>query len=58
MNDNLSHVIVLEKTNLKDFEFFLRQGNFLKVVDTLDKFEENVIDKNSPKARDFVIFKR
>jgi len=48
----------LEKTTLKDYEFFLNQGNFLKVVDTLNKFEDGILDKNSPKARDFVLFKR
>jgi hypothetical protein len=36
----------------------LTQGNFLKVVDTLDKFESNILDQNSPRARDFVLFKR
>ena len=36
----------------------MTQGNFLKVVDTLEKFESNVLDQNSPKARDFVLFKR
>jgi len=43
---------------MKDYEFFLRQGNFLKVVDTLEKFQENILDKDSPKAREFVLFKR
>lgn len=49
---------MIEKTSLKDFEFFLGQGNFLKVVDTLNKFEDNILDKNSPKAREFILFKR
>lgn len=30
----------------------------MKVVDTLDKFEQHILDHNSPKARDFVLFKR
>lgn len=53
---SLFHLI--EKSTQKDFEFFLKQGNFLKVVDTLNKFEEGILDSNSPKARDFVLFKR
>lgn len=28
------------------------------MVDTLDKFESNILDQNSPRARDFVLFKR
>jgi hypothetical protein len=28
------------------------------VVDTLEKFESNLLDANSPRARDFVLFKR
>ena len=50
--------VYIEKTNLKDYEFFLKQGNFLKVADTLEKFEEGLLDKSSPRARDFVQFKR
>ena len=55
---HLNILCLLEKTSLKDFEFFLRQGNFLKVVDTLEKFEEGLLDKESPRAREFVLFKR
>jgi len=51
-------LIYIEKTSLKDFEFFLKQGNFLKVVDTLEKFEEGLLDKESPRAREFILFKR
>ena len=43
---------------MKDFEFFLKQTNFLKVVDTLEKFEQGLLDKDSPRAREFVLFKR
>lgn len=43
---------------MKDFQFFLRQGNFLKVVDTLEKFQQGVLDPSSAKAREFVLFKR
>ena len=48
----------IEKTQIKDYEFFLRHGNFLKVVDTLEKFQDNVLDKDSPRAREFILFKR
>jgi hypothetical protein len=30
---------IVEKTEKKDFSFFLDHGNFFKVVDTLEKFE-------------------
>ena len=48
----------IEKTTLKDFGFFLGSGNFLKVVDTLEKFEEGLLDRDSPRAREFILFKR
>jgi 4-hydroxythreonine-4-phosphate dehydrogenase len=35
----------------------LRQGNFLKVVDTLEKFEEGLLDKDSSRASEYVLFK-
>jgi hypothetical protein len=57
-HSSLNHIYRIEKTSQKDYEFFLTQGNFLKVVDTLEKFEENILDQDSPKARDFVLFKR
>ena len=31
-------MLSIEKSEAKDFQFFLTQGNFLKVVDTLEKF--------------------
>jgi hypothetical protein len=30
----------------------------LKVVDTLEKFEQGMLDKSSPSAKDFIVFKR
>lgn len=39
---------ILDKTSKKDFEFFLSQRNFLKVVDTLERFEEGMLNKQSP----------
>lgn len=50
--------MIIEKTSLKDFKFFLNNGNFLKVVDTLEKFEQGLLDKDSPRAREFILFKR
>jgi hypothetical protein len=43
---------------LRDYDFFLSHGNFLKVVDTLEKFQDGMLNENSPQARDFVLFKR
>lgn len=51
-------MIRIEKTQSKDFQFFLSQKNFLKVVDTLEKFQEGMLDKNSAQAKNFMLFKR
>lgn len=48
----------LAKTQSKDYRFFLEQSNFLKVVDTLEKFEQHMLDANSTQAKDFAVFKR
>lgn len=49
---------IVEKTEERDFAFFLDHGNFFKVVDTLEKFEVNMVNKESQAGRDFVLFKR
>lgn len=49
---------IVEKTEQRDFSFFLDHGNFFKVVDTLEKFEANFVNKESQDGRDFVLFKR
>lgn len=49
---------IVQKTQLKDFKFFLEQKNFLKVVDTLEKYQAGLLNKESPQAREFVLFKR
>ena len=36
----------------------MNNGNFLKVADTLEKFEQGLLDKDSPRAREFILFKR
>lgn len=51
-------LLCVEKAQQKDFQFFLGQGNFLKVVDTLEKFEEGMLDHTSPSAKDFILFKK
>jgi len=33
-------------------------GNFLKVVDTLEKFEKGNVDKSTQEGKEFVLFKR
>ena len=49
---------IIEKVDQKDFKFFLGHQNFLKVVDTLEKFQNNVVDLDSKAGRDFMVFKR
>lgn len=36
----------------------MQETNFLKVVDTLEKFQERAIDIDSDAGRDFIVFKR
>jgi hypothetical protein len=48
----------IEKTQQKDYQFFLNQGNFLKVADTLEKFQSGMLDASSPAAKDFIVFKK
>lgn len=57
-NNEALLTLFVAKTAEKDYQYFLTQGNFLKVVDTLEKFETNILDLNSPRARDFALFKR
>ena len=49
---------IIEKTSLKDFDFFLQQRNFLKVVDTLEKFQSGLLNVDSDAARSFILFKK
>jgi len=49
---------IIAKTRSNDFRFFLEQPNFLKVVDTLEKFEKNCIDQTSIESKDFRHFKK
>ena len=43
---------------MKDFQFFMKQGNFLKVVDTLEKYQSARVNVQSDAGQEFVLFKR
>lgn len=49
---------IAEKAERRDFAFFLDHGNFFKVVDTLEKFQEGFVNNQSQAGRDFIVFKR
>ena len=49
---------IIEKIEIRDYRFFLANKNFLKVVDTLEKFQQNVVDLDTQAGRDFMVFKR
>lgn len=48
---------IIEKYQAEDYDFFLEQGNFLKVADSLEKFGSN-LDMDHENAKDFIIFKK
>ena len=49
---------IITKVEERDYRFFLANKNFLKVVDTLEKFQSSVVDLDSQAGRDFIVFKR
>jgi len=49
---------IRERSEMKDYEFFLKQGNFMKVVDTLEKYQQRVVNTKSESGKDFIQFKR
>ena len=49
---------IISKVEDRDYRFFLANKNFLKVVDTLEKFQTEVVDLDSQAGRDFIVFKR
>ncbi len=49
---------IIMKVEERDYRFFLANKNFLKVVDTLEKFQSSVVDLDSQAGRDFIVFKR
>lgn len=46
------------KVEQRDFTFFLGEENFLKVVDTLEKYQKSTVDVTTKEGRDFIVFKR
>jgi hypothetical protein len=50
--------VIAEKVELKDFNFFLSNKNFLKVADTLEIFQESIVDLDSQSGKDFIVFKK
>lgn len=46
------------RSDAKDFEFFLSQGNFIKVVDTLEKYQQRMVNTKADSGKEFVLFKR
>jgi len=48
---------IIEKANQRDYEFFLKYPNFLKVVDTLEKFSSSFNIENEDQKRNFFDFK-
>ena len=48
---------LIQKSAEKDYEFFLSHKNFLKVTDSLEKFE-TFLDTNEQASKDFILFKR
>ena len=49
---------IITKVEERDYRYFLANKNFLKVVDTLEKFQSSVVDLDSQAGRDFIVFKR
>lgn len=49
---------IKERTDAKDFEFFMDQSNFMKVVDTLEKYQQRMVNSKSESGKEFVLFKR
>ena len=43
---------------MRDYAFFLEFKNFYKMVDSLEKYEREVVDLNTKEGRDFIVFKR
>ena len=43
---------------MKDFQFFLEQKNFLKVVDSLEKYQKIMVNEYADEGKEFIVFKR
>jgi len=48
---------IIARTEAKDYRFFLESNNFLKVVDTLEKYQDNHVDRQSDSGKEFMLFK-
>ena len=48
---------LIQKSQERDYEFFLSQENFIKVADSLEKFE-SYLDLDDPNSKEFRLFKR
>lgn len=46
------------RVSLRDYDFFLEGKHFLKVVDTLNKYQDANVDLDTQDGRDFIVFKR
>ena len=55
---NLTLFLCEARSDAKDFEFFLSQGNFIKVVDTLEKYQQRMVNTKADSGKEFVLFKR
>ena len=46
------------KVETKDYRFFLEYKNFYKMVDTLEKYQNEQVDLSTAEGRAFIVFKR
>jgi hypothetical protein len=49
---------IIAKSEIRDYDFFLQQENFHKIVHSLELFEEKMVDVTTRDGKDFVDFKR
>ena len=49
---------IVDRVEKRDYRFFLQANNFLKVVDTLEKYQESTVDLSTQPGREFLVFKR
>jgi hypothetical protein len=48
----------MHKIEVKDYRFFLEYKNFYKMVDTLEKYQNERVDLATAEGRSFIVFKR
>ena len=49
---------LMHKIEVKDYRFFLEYKNFYKMVDTLEKYQNEHVDLATADGRAFIVFKR